>query len=96
MAKLKKVGVLFLAKLLTIIMVFIGIIAGTLYAVGGAIYDVLTTNSVHLGTALAFLALLGMPIIFGLVGFLAGVIGALIYNIVARWFGGIELEIDHD
>ena len=83
-----------MAKLLTIIMAFIGIIAGTLYAFIGAIYDVLTSNSVNLGTALAFLALLGMPIIFGLVGFLTGAIGALIYNLVARWFGGIELEIE--
>ena len=71
-------------------MAFIGLVAGILYSFGGAIYDVLTTVSVNLGTALAFLALIGMPIVFAVFGFIAGAIGAPICNFVAGWFGGIE------
>jgi hypothetical protein len=94
MAKLKKIGVLFLAKLQAVIMAFVGLIAGILYSFGGAIYDVLTTGSVNSGTALAFLALIGMPIVSATFGFIVGAIGAFLYNSVAGWFGGIEMDFE--
>jgi hypothetical protein len=93
MAKLRKLGVLFSAKLQAIQMAFVGLIAGILYAFGGAIYELLT-GTLNSGTALAFLALIGMPIIFAIFGFMAGAIGAVLYNLVARWFGGIEMDFE--
>jgi len=35
-----------------------------------------------------------MPIIYGAMGFIFGVIGAALYNLVARWIGGIEVEVE--
>jgi hypothetical protein len=35
-----------------------------------------------------------LPIFYGILGFLQGVIGAAIYNLVARWIGGIEVEVE--
>jgi hypothetical protein len=35
-----------------------------------------------------------MPIIYGVMGFIFGVIGAALYNLVARWIGGLELEVE--
>jgi hypothetical protein len=35
-----------------------------------------------------------MPVIYGVMGFVFGVIGAAIYNLVARWIGGIEVEVE--
>ena len=35
-----------------------------------------------------------MPVIYGVMGFILGVIGAAVYNFVARWIGGIELEVE--
>jgi hypothetical protein len=95
MAQLKRLGVLFSAKLHAIVMAFVGLIAGILYAFGGAIYELLT-GTLNSGTALAFLALIGMPISFAVVGFVAGAIGAFLYNLVARWTGGIEMDFDYD
>lgn len=46
---------------------------GIVYFVGGFIIDLLTIG-LNSGTALAFLALLGMPAIFGTAGFLVGLI----------------------
>jgi len=94
MAKLRKTGVLFLAKLQAVIMAIVGLIAGILYSFGGAIYDVPTTGSVNLGTALAFFALIAMPILFAIFGFIVGAIGAFLYNLVAGWFGGIEIDFE--
>jgi hypothetical protein len=35
-----------------------------------------------------------MPVIYGVMGFIFDVIGAAIYNLVARWIGGIEVEVE--
>ncbi|MDH3480042.1 MAG: hypothetical protein OEO20_17235 [Gemmatimonadota bacterium] len=93
MAKLMRLGVFFSAKLQAIVMAFVGLIAGILYAFGGLIYE-LVTGTVNSGTALAFFALIGMPIIFALSGLIAGAIGALVYNLIAGWVGGIEMDCD--
>ena len=95
MAKLKRIGVVFSAKLQGIVMAVAGLIAGILYAFGGAIYE-LFTGTLNSGTALAFFALIGMPLLFGLAGCVAGAIGALFYNFVAKWFGGIEIDLEQD
>ena len=35
-----------------------------------------------------------MPILYGLTGFIFGIIMAAIYNVIARWIGGIEVEVE--
>jgi len=35
-----------------------------------------------------------MPVIYGVMGFIFGVISAAIYNLVASWIGGIEVEVE--
>jgi hypothetical protein len=35
-----------------------------------------------------------MPIFYGIMGFVVGAIGALLYNLVANWVGGIEMEVE--
>ncbi len=94
MTKLKSIGVVSSAKLLAGIMTLVGLLAGILYSFGGAIYDVLTTGTVNSGTALAFLALIGMPVLFAIFGFLVGFMGAFLYNLVAGWIGGIEMDFE--
>jgi hypothetical protein len=34
------------------------------------------------------------PILYAVMGFLTGVVGAFIYNLVAGWVGGIEVEVE--
>jgi len=100
MAKLKKIGVVFFAKLHAVIGGVIGLIAGILYSFGGLIIDASVsfgwiasseTPGLSYGTVLAFGALIGMPGIGVVCGFIAGAIGAVLYNFAAKWFG-IENE----
>jgi hypothetical protein len=35
-----------------------------------------------------------VPIIYAAMGFVFGALGALIYNLVAKWIGGIEVEVE--
>jgi hypothetical protein len=38
--------------------------------------------------------LIFLPIIYAVIGFIGGVITALIYNLVAKWTGGIEFTTE--
>jgi Transmembrane domain of unknown function (DUF3566) len=35
-----------------------------------------------------------LPIIYGVMGFVFGIIMAAIYNLIADWIGGIEVEVE--
>ena len=37
---------------------------------------------------------IAMPIFYAIFGFIFGVVGAWIYNQIAKWLGGIEMEIE--
>ena len=86
MLKLEKVAIFSLATPFAIAMTFLGLIAGVAYALIGAIYD-LFNNQLGIGTFLAFFAIVGMPIIFAIFGFIIGFIGALLNNLVVNLFG---------
>ena len=89
----RSIGVFSLAAWQAAMMAAVGLIAGVCYSFGGAAIDVLvtagvitstSTPGVSWGTALAFLALIGMPAYFAVFGFIAGTIGALLYGLVVR------------
>lgn len=66
---------------------------GIFYSYGGFIYDLFTTG-LNFGTLLAFLALAGMPLLFLVLGFILGIAEAILYNLLAKIFGGAHLELD--
>jgi Transmembrane domain of unknown function (DUF3566) len=45
-----------------------------------------------LGISIPLIILL--PIFYGVMGFVFGIIGAVLYNLVARWIGGFEVEVE--
>jgi hypothetical protein len=44
------------------------------------------------GIAMWFLALF-LALVYGIMGFVMGAFAAWVYNLVARWIGGIQLEL---
>ncbi len=65
-------------------MAYLGLVCGILYSVGGLVVDMLTIG-LNWGTAMAFMAIVGMPVLFGAFGFLLGALIAL----VSRGVGGL-------
>jgi hypothetical protein len=49
---------------------------------------------VHLSFIGGIGALIFLPIMYGIFGFIAGVIGAFLYNVIAGVVGGIEIETE--
>ena len=41
-----------------------------------------------------FVQLIGLTLIYAIVSFDAGVIYAAVYNLAARWVGGMQIEFD--
>lgn len=104
MKTLNRLSVFSFAKFQAILMALVGILAGILYSFGGLIIDALVsfgwitfeeTPGLSYGTVLAFGALIGIPIIFAAIGFLTGIVEAVLYNIFARWFGGIKIDFEY-
>lgn len=67
-------------------MAYIGLVCGVVYSFGGLVYDMLTIG-LNWGTAMAFGALVGMPLVFAAFGFLCGALGAILV-------GGITAVLD--
>jgi|HubBroStandDraft_5_1064220.scaffolds.fasta_scaffold723721_2 hypothetical protein len=43
-----------------------------------------------LGTGFALM----LPVIYACMGFIGGVVSGFIYNLIAKWIGGIEVEVE--
>jgi hypothetical protein len=87
----KRVGVLSLAKTLGVIYAVIGLILGafmTLFSLVGA-----AMAQSGLGILFGVGAIILLPIFYGLAGFIGGALVAFVYNFVAEFVGGIELEL---
>lgn len=95
MARLNKINVFSLAKFQAILLAPVGLIAGIIYSFGGLIYDIITTGTVNFGTALAFFALIAMPVIFAGFGFILGLLEALLYNLFTNRFIRIDLDLEN-
>ena len=89
--RLKRIKVLSLGKVYTVLMAIIGLFTGIYYAVLGISFGVRQGFS---GAWLALFNIIITPVYFAIIGFVIGVICALLYNIVAKWVGGIKLEFE--
>jgi hypothetical protein len=91
---IKSVGVLSVAKILGLIYGCMGLIFAPFFLLIG----ILGTFAGQQRNPLAGFFTVGfalfMPIFYALLGFIAGAIGALLYNLFAKLVGGFELELE--
>ena len=95
---IKAVGVLSIAKIMGLIYGCMGLLFAPFFLLFGLVGSVAGQSKspvngifgIGFGIALAIL----MPVFYGVMGFVAGAIGGLLYNLFARWVGGFELEME--
>ncbi|UNK49385.1 hypothetical protein MNR01_16950 [Lysobacter sp. S4-A87] len=91
-----RVGVLSVAKIFAIISAVFGLIAGVLmflsFSVGGMSEVAQADPGMAWIAGMGALAIVILPIFYGVLGFIAGALYAWVYNVAARFVGGIEIE----
>ncbi len=98
MTIVKKVGPISLAKLQGVGGVILGLIMGILFTVVGGVAsqfaEKATGSSASLGIAgFGAASIIIFPIMYGIIGFVSGLVSGWIYNVVAGWVGGIQIEL---
>jgi hypothetical protein len=91
---IKSVGVLSVAKILGLMYACMGLIFAPLLLLIGVLAAAAGQRNNPLAGIFSVGIALLLPVFYGVLGFIAGLIGALLYNLFARWVGGFELEIE--
>jgi len=105
MKKIRKINLLPFLKFQTTMGGLFGLMLGVFYALGGLILDTLVsanwithsdTSGLSYGTLLAFGALIGMPIIFAVIGLMVGIFEALAFNILSKWVSFLTINFEQE
>jgi hypothetical protein len=97
----KRVGVWSYAKISTIIMAIFGLFQGIFYGVLNLVLgpEAATAAGTAGGQVDPLMAagpwiIIIMPVMYALMGLIMGIIGAWLYNLIARWVGGVKVEFE--
>jgi hypothetical protein len=91
-----RVAPISLAKILGCLYAALGLIFGVFFALLSSVAGFAAPNQgmpAFMGMMFGVGAIVLMPIFYGVMGFLSGAIGAVIYNVLAKWLGGVELNV---
>jgi hypothetical protein len=90
----KSVGVLSVAKIMGLIYGCMGLIFAPLFLLMGLMGSALGQQNSPLAGIFGVGFAVLMPVLYGAMGFVVGAVGALLYNLFAKWVGGLELELE--
>ncbi len=93
---IRRIGPLSLAKLMGVLYALMGLIIGAIISVvslvGGA-FMASQEGGAFGGMLFGAAAVVVLPIFYGCLGFVMTLIAAALYNLVAGWVGGVELDV---
>lgn len=96
MATVKRIGPGSAFKLGAALYAFMGLLLGVIFALvsmlGGALMPASEAGMFRMFFGAG--AIIILPICYGIIGGIFSAIGAVIYNLVAGWVGGLEVEIN--
>lgn len=100
--RIRKIGVLSVAKLNALIAFVFSLLLAIPYGLIIMIFGATAFGTGESGGMLAgggaiifgILIMIGLPILYAIIGFVGGAIGALLYNLFAGIIGGIEIEVE--
>src|ERR1043165_7076008 len=98
---IRRFGVISVAKMYGLLMFIFGLVFGVIYGliliVFGAAISAMGRDAAAGGVSTVAMGggmMIGLPIFYGILGFIMGAIGALIYNAVAGIIGGVKFELE--
>jgi hypothetical protein len=98
MRKIKKFEPVSVMRVSAVCYAVLGLLEGAIFA---AVFSFVPFAAPNAGNMPRFMgplfgvgALIGFPILFAVMGAIFGGLGAVIYNLTARFVGGIEVEVE--
>jgi len=101
--RIRKFGVFSLAKICGLMLLVISLLISIPYGLIVIIYSLFGAGmiggdaAVALGgggIVLGIAIMIGLPIFYGVIGFVGGAIAALVYNVFSGMVGGVEIEVE--
>jgi hypothetical protein len=100
--RLRHVAVVQLALVLAIMYAVAGVIVGLAWwliispIMLAGMKSTMGNSAAGMGmlAGMGFFAVITFPIVYGMIGFVAGLIYAALYNLAARWTGGVEMTFE--
>ena len=99
---IRRFAVISVAKMYALLMFIFGLIFGVIYGlffiIFGAAMSAMGGRDAMAGTVpsvvVGIIMMIAFPIIYGVLGFIMGAIGALVYNALAGIIGGVKFELE--
>jgi hypothetical protein len=91
---IKSVGVLSVAKIMGVMYACMGLIFAPVFLLIGLLASAAGQHHNPLAGIFSIGFAVLFPVLYGVTGFIAGLIGAWLYNLFAGWVGGFELEME--
>ena len=98
MVKIEKIGVSSAAKIYGLTLGILGFVIGIFYALFLTAFTGLFGDEISSFGAggLGIVMVIVFPIMYGIMGFIFGALGAVVYNFVASKIGGLEISLSKD
>jgi hypothetical protein len=94
MVRLKSVGVLSVAKISALLYAGMSLLIVPIFVIMAAVMSAMPQMpNQPSGLFFGIFALLA-PFFYGAIGFVTGALAAFVYNLVAGWIGGIEMQFE--
>lgn len=101
---IRRFGVFSIAKVYGLLMFVFGLIIGVIYGLffmlfGAAMSAMAPGGNNQLAggvssVVIGLIMMIAIPVLYGIIGFIFGAIGALIYNVAAGIVGGVQFELE--
>lgn len=94
--RIRRVGILSLAKFYAIMLAVFGLLAGIMFALFSTAMVSASGGAAEGGimAGIGVFALIVFPLLYGALGFVFGALTAWIFNLVAGWMGGLEITVE--
>lgn len=105
--RIKKLGILSVGKIYAVMMLVMSLLISIPYGLFIIIFSVIGGASAGSqdgiaglmvgggGIIFGLVVMIGIPILYAIMGFIGGILSALVYNIFAGMVGGVEIEVEN-
>ncbi len=92
--RLKGIAPLQCGLVLAVLYALLGLLFAVLWLPVSQIMSHMPGASAAAGAMMGAMALVIFPVMYGIIGFISGIVTAALYNLVAGWTGGIQITLD--